>query len=172
MVPLAPRPHSFRTRWSIASTWAPLPQATGPPTGTERSCRIWDLVWLLAIKYNDRNEGLNHSDLLDEVISHCELAGTPYLLVDGAQTNRWQEASIPIHPMYGIGDISFYGNDKGLLDDFEGWCTNSYPCMSPLSFDDVLAQDFIAWPQARCRTPSCYCTGVANDVPIDRGIRR
>ena len=76
--------------------WALLPQAAGLPTELQD---LGPSLVVVAIKYNDHNEGLNHSDLLDEVISHCELAGTPYLLVDGAQTNRWQEASIPIHPM-------------------------------------------------------------------------
>ena len=102
---------------------------------------------MVAIRYKDPNDGLNHSDLLDEVISHCELSGTPYLLLGGGvQTYRRQEPSIPRQPVYGIGDISFYGNEKGLLDDFEGWCTNSYPYnMSPLSFEDVFAQDFVVW---------------------------
>ena len=100
---------------------------------------------IVAVKYNDPNDGLNHSGLLDEVIGHCELPGTPYLLLDGAQTFRWQEASIPTQPMYGIGDVTFYGNEKALLDDFQAWCTNGYPYMSPLSFDDVFAQDFLVW---------------------------
>ena len=118
--------------------------ATGPwtPNGARKELQeVGPSLVVVAIRYNDHND----SDLLDEVMSHCELAGIPYLLVDGAQTNRRQEASIPIHPVYGIGDISFYGNDQGLLDDFEGWCTNSYPYMSPLSFDDVFAQDFVVW---------------------------
>eukprot|EP00439_Symbiodinium_sp_Y106_P072081 s1917_g13.t1 len=49
-----------------------------------------------------------------------------------------------MQPLYGIGDISFYSNDKGLQDDFEGWCTNSYP-YKPVNFDDILAQDFVTW---------------------------
>ena len=50
-----------------------------------------------------------------------------------------------MQPLYGIGDISLYSNDKGLQGDFEGWCTNSYPYMSPLNFDDIFAQDFVTW---------------------------
>ena len=100
---------------------------------------------MVAIRYKDPIDGLNHSDLLDEVISHCELSGASYLIiVDDARTSRWQEASVPMQPLYGIGDISFYSNDKGLQDDFEGWCTNSYP-YKPLNFDDILAQDFVTW---------------------------
>ena len=58
---------------------------------------------VVAIKYNDHNEGLNHSDLLDEVFSHCT----------GRDSVPFR--SIPTHPMYGIGDISFYGNDQGWM---------------------------------------------------------
>ena len=50
-----------------------------------------------------------------------------------------------MQPLFGIGDISFYSNDQGLQDDFEGWCTNSYPYRPPLNFDDVFAQDFVTW---------------------------
>ena len=126
---------------------------------------------IVAVKYNDPNDGLNHSGLLDEVIGHCELPGTPYLLLDGAQTFRWQEASIPTQPMYGIGDVTFYGNEKALLDDFQAWCTNGYPYMSPLSFDDVFAQDFFSLAQACCRTSSCHCTGVTSSLTINPRIR-
>ena len=104
--------------------------ATGnwTPNGARKELQdVGPRLVVVAIKYNGHNDGLNHPDLLDKAISHCELAG-------GERTNT---------PMYGIGDISFYGNDEGLLDDFEGWCTNSYPYVSPLSFDDVFAQDFI-----------------------------
>ena len=83
--------------------------------------------------------------LIDEVISHCELSGASYLLVDDATTSRWAEASVPMQPLFGIGDISFYSNDQGLQDDFEGWCTNSYPYRPPLNFDDVFAQEFVTW---------------------------
>eukprot|EP00439_Symbiodinium_sp_Y106_P049993 s5218_g6.t1 len=50
-----------------------------------------------------------------------------------------------MQPLFGIGDISFYSNDQGLQDDFEGWCTNSYPYRPPLNFDDVFAQEFVTW---------------------------
>ena len=100
---------------------------------------------MVAIRYKVAIDGLSYSDLREEVINHCELSGKSYLIVDDARTSRWQETSIPIQPVYGIGDISSYGNEKGLLDDFEGWYTNSYPYMSPLTFDNIFAQDFDTW---------------------------
>ena len=67
-------------------------------------------IIVVAIRYKDPIDGLNHSDLMDEVISHCELSGASYLLVDDATTSRWAEASVPMQPLFGIGDISFYSN--------------------------------------------------------------
>ena len=94
--------------------------ATGnwTPNGARKELQgIGPSIVVVAIRYKDPIDGLNHSDLLDEVISHCELSGASYLIVDDARISRWQEASIPIQPLYGIGDISFYGNEKGLQDD-------------------------------------------------------
>ena len=51
--------------------------ATGPwtPNGARKELQeIGPSLVVVAIKYNDHSESLNHSDLLDEVISHCELA--------------------------------------------------------------------------------------------------
>ena len=79
---------------------------------------------VIAIKYRNPEEGLNHASLLDEVLSFCELSGTPYLFLDDASAAGWQEASVPIHPAYDIGDISFYSNTQGLSDDCEGWTSN------------------------------------------------
>ena len=73
--------------------------ATGnwTPNGARKELQdVGPRLVVVAIKYNGHNDGLNHPDLLDKAISHCELAGTPYLIVDRAQTYRWQEASIPI----------------------------------------------------------------------------
>ena len=90
--------------------------ATGnwTPNGARKELQgIGPSLVVVATRYKNPNDGLNHSYLLDEVISHCDLSGTPYLVVDGAQTYRWKEASVPIQPMYGKGDISFYSNEKG-----------------------------------------------------------
>ena len=122
--------------------------ATGDwtPAGARKEMQgIGPSIIVVAIRYKDPIDGLNHSDLIDEVISHCELSGASYLLVDDATTSRWAEASVPMQPLLGIGDISFYSNDQALQDDFEGWCTNSYPYRPPLNFDDVFAQEFVTW---------------------------
>ena len=122
--------------------------ATGDwtPAGARKEMQgIGPSIIVVAIRYKDPIDGLNHSDLMDEVISHCELSGASYLLVDDATTSRWAEASVPMQPLFGIGDISFYSNDQALQDDFEGWCTNSYPYRPPLNFDDVFAQEFVTW---------------------------
>ena len=122
--------------------------ATGDwtPVGARKEMQgIGPSIIVVAIRYKDPIDGLNHSDLMDEVISHCELSGASYLLLDDATTSRWAEASVPMQPLFGIGDISFYSNDQALQDDFEGWCTNSYPYRPPLNFDDVFAQEFVTW---------------------------
>ena len=75
-------------------------------------------IIVVAIRYKDPIDGLNHSDLLDEVI----IATASYrehhtlLIVDDARTSRWQEASIPMQPLYGVGDISFYSPFSHLCD--------------------------------------------------------
>ena len=86
---------------------------------------------------------MQHSDLIDEVVSHCECTGVPYLLIDVRDTPRWQQLSIPIYPVEGNGDVSLTSNDKELCDSFEGWTCNSYPSMAPRSFYDCFDPDFI-----------------------------
>ena len=56
-------------------------------------------IIVVAIRYKDPIDGLNHSDLMDEVISHCELSGASYLLLDDATTSRWAEASVPMQTL-------------------------------------------------------------------------
>ena len=88
---------------------------------------------------------MQHSDLIDEVVSHCERTGVPYLLVDVRDTTRWQQLAIPIYPVVGIGNVSFTSNDEELCDSFEGWPCNSYPSMAPRSFYYCFDPDFISW---------------------------
>ena len=80
-----------------------------------------------------------------EVVPHCECTGVPYLLIDVRDTPRWQQLSIPIYPVVGIGDVSFTSDDKELCDSFEGWTCNSYPDMAPRSFYDCFEPDFVSW---------------------------
>ena len=100
---------------------------------------------VIATRYKNPEEGLNHVGLIDEVVSLCELSGIPYRFLDGAYTSRWHESSTPIYPTYGVGDISFASNAQNLLDDSEGWTSNSYPHMTPCSIEDVFGQDFRIW---------------------------
>ena len=75
---------------------------------------------------------MQHSDLLDEVVSHCDSTGIPYVLVDVRDTPRQQQLSIPIYPVVGIGDLSFTGNDRscvillrdGLVKAILAWLPN------------------------------------------------
>ena len=64
--------------------------------------------------------------VIDEVECQCHVTGVPYLQVDVADTTRWHQQAIPVHPCLGIGDISFISNDEKLAESFEGWNSNSH----------------------------------------------
>ena len=76
---------------------------------------------------------------------NCASTGIPYLLADVGGTPRWQQLSIPIYPVVGIGDIFFTSNDSELCDSFEGWTCESSPSMAPKLFFDCSDPDFINW---------------------------
>ena len=116
------------------------------PNGARQELqRVNPSLVIVAIKYKDPEEGLNHEGLIDEVVSHCETSGVPYLIVDVRDTTRWQQQSIPVYPVVGVGDISFTSNDAQLCDQFEGWTCESYPAMAPRSFEDCLSKEFSDW---------------------------
>ena len=75
----------------------------------------------------------------------CETSGVPDLIVDVRDTPRWQQQSIPVYPVVGVGDISFTSNDAQFCDQFEGWTCESYPALAPRSFEDCLSKDFSDW---------------------------
>ena len=100
---------------------------------------------IIAVSYPSWEDGLNHNHVIDEVECHCHVTGVPYLQVDVADTSRWHQQAIPVYPCVGIGDISFISNDEKLAESFEGWTSNSYPDMTPRSFDDVLSGDIMEW---------------------------
>ena len=103
--------------------------------------RVNPSLVVVAVKYKDPEEGLNHEGLIDEVVSHCETSGVPYL----RDMPRWQQQSIPVYPVVGVGDISFTSNDSQLCHQFEGWTCESYPTLAPRSFEDCLSKDFSDW---------------------------
>ena len=116
------------------------------PNGARQELqRVNPSLVIVAIKYKDPEEGLNHEGLIDEVVSHCETSGVPYLIVDVRDTTRWQQQSIPVYPVVGVGDISFTSNDAQLCDQFEGWTCESYPAMAPRSFEDCVSKEFSDW---------------------------
>ena len=116
------------------------------PNGARQELqRVNPSLVVVAFKYKDPEEGLNHEGLIDEVVSHCETSGVPYLIVDVRDTPRWQQQSIPVYPVVGTGDISFTSNDAQLCDQFEGWTCESYPTLAPRSFEDCLFKDFSDW---------------------------
>ena len=56
--------------------------ATGDwtPNGARKEMQaIGPSIIVVAIRYKDPIDGFNHSDLIDEVISRCELSGASYL---------------------------------------------------------------------------------------------
>ena len=106
--------------------------------GPDRNCKGLGLAWLQLLSSKDPEEGLNHEGLIDEVVSHCETSGVPYLLVDVRDTPRWQQQSIPSYPEVGIGDISFTSNDAQLCDYLRGG-------LVPRSFEVCLSLDFNDW---------------------------
>ena len=65
--------------------------------------------------------------------------------MDVRDTPRWQQQSIPVYPVVGIGHISFTSNDAQLCDSFEGWTCESYPTLAPRSFEDCLSSGFNDW---------------------------
>ena len=116
------------------------------PNGARQELqRVNPSLVIVAIKYKDPEEGLNHEGLIDEVVSHCETSGVPYLIVDVRDITRWKQQSIPVYPVVGVGDISFTSNDAQLCDQFEGWTCESYPAMAPRSFEDCLSKEFSDW---------------------------
>ena len=103
------------------------------------------IIIIIAVPYPSWDDGLNHNGVLDEVECHCQVTAAACLQVDVADTTRWQQQTIPIYPIVGIGDISFISNDEILAESFEGWTSNSYPHLAPRSFDDVLTGDIMEW---------------------------
>ena len=58
---------------------------------------------IVCIQYNHPESAVQHSDLLEEVVTHCDSAGVPYLLVDVRDTPRPKMAAAlyPNLPMCG-----------------------------------------------------------------------
>ena len=108
---------------------------------------------VIAVSYPEWEDGLNHSELIDEVVSHCYLASTVYVMLDKADTTRWAEQSIPMYPIYGLGDAS---NSEDVLDSLEGWTTSSYPFNAPNSFADVFSNSFVEWLKPYAEQLVCY----------------
>ena len=119
---------------------------------------------IIAVSYSSWEDGLNHSDVIDEVECHCHATGVPYLQIDVADTARWQHQAIPIYPCLGIGDISFISSDGSLAESFEGWTRNNYPHMSPRSFDDVFRGDIMEWLSVYARDQATMVL-VATEFP-------
>ena len=64
------------------------------PNGARQELqRVNPSLVVVAIRYKDPEDGLNHEGLIDEVVSHCETSGVPYLVVDVRDTPRWQQQS-------------------------------------------------------------------------------
>ena len=98
---------------------------------------------VVAIEYQE--PGLNHSEVVDEVIAHCECSGSDYLIADVADTERWGYFSVPMYPDIGHGDVSYVSNNSEIADAFEGWTGEGYPTMGPRSFWDLFSSDFLGW---------------------------
>ena len=60
---------------------------------------------MVAINYEDPEEGPNHEGLIDEVVSHCKTSGVPYLLVDVRDTPKMSTAINSYLP--GCGDRGY-----------------------------------------------------------------
>ena len=100
-------------------------------------------VIVVAIEYRD--DCLNHSELMDEVVSHCECSGSEFLVIDVADTERWSYFSIPMYPELGHGDVSYMSNSKDLASAFEGWCNGGFPYVPPKGMHDVFDNEFANW---------------------------
>ena len=100
-------------------------------------------VIVVAIEYRD--DCLNHSELMDEVVSHCECSGSEFLVIDVADTERWSYFSIPMYPELGHGDISYVTNSEDLASAFEGWCNGGFPYVPPKGMRDVFDNEFANW---------------------------
>ena len=112
------------------------------PNGARQELqRVNPSLVVVAVKYKDPEEGLNHGVFIDEVVSHCETSGVPYTIVDVRDTPRWQQQAIPVYPVVGVGDISFTSNVISL----RGGLVKSYPALAPRSFEDCLSKDFSDW---------------------------
>ena len=100
-------------------------------------------VIVVAIEYRD--DCLNHSELMDEVVSHCECSGSEFLVIDVADTERWSYFSIPMYPELGHGDVSYVTNSEDLALAFEGWCNGGFPYVPPKGMHDVFDNEFANW---------------------------
>ena len=97
---------------------------------------------VVAVSNQDSDDGLNHSDLVDEVASHCYLASANYLILDVGDTSRWSQYSIPLEPTYTHGDLSYYASSQDLLQGLEGWSLGGYPLEPACDFGDVFTPSF------------------------------
>ena len=81
-------PHSFQDPMVHCSNVGTIAAGRWTPNGARKELQdLGSSLVVVAIKYNDHNEGLNHSDLLDEVISHCEL-GRDSVPLGGRSANQ------------------------------------------------------------------------------------
>ena len=76
-------------------------------------------IIIITVSYPSWDDGLNHNDVVDEVESHCQVTGVPYLHVDVADTTRWHQQAVPVYRILGTADISFTSNDESLAESFE-----------------------------------------------------
>ena len=93
---------------------------------------------VVAIEYKTKEYPLSHGELAYELEQYCDVTGCKYLIIDVAQTERWESFKTPQIPHINEVGLAFVSNDDELIQGFQTWSTFR-------QMDDVLTWDFCQW---------------------------
>ena len=93
---------------------------------------------VVAIEYKTKEYPLSHGELAYELEQYCDVTGCKYIIIDVAQTERWESFKTPQIPHINEVGLAFVSNDDELIQGFQTWSTFR-------QMDDVLTWDFCQW---------------------------
>ena len=93
---------------------------------------------IVAIEYRTPETRLNHSRMLFELESFCDATGCSFLMVDDAQTRRWEDYPTPQVPYINELGLAYVCNNDDLISAFGDFS-------SLLVTDGISTWDFCQW---------------------------
>ena len=93
---------------------------------------------VVAIEYRNPETLLNHGRMMFELESFCDATGCVFLMVDIAQTRRWEDYKTPQVPYINDVGLAYVCNSDDMISAFNDFS-------SLLVMDDVLTWDFCQW---------------------------